>query len=351
LDLDAACSHAQQIFRGGLVALVGSGISAAEGLPGMGALADHLLEVVSEQLDAPASEQWEVVAARLRARMGLEAALTDIALSEDVREIVTREVANKMLVAELPALERILVSSIEPPLSRLLHLLLRTTDTAHVVTTNYDRLIEYSAARGSVRLNTMFAGSPFGFLNELEASREHRQAKRRPGGRGKLDITTLPHVCLSKPHGSLDWYQGGVADSVVLQSQLQLQGRAPLIVAPGDGKLRLGYNRPFDAQRNRANKAIDQATGFLVLGYGFNDDHLQVHLKARYARVPSVIVTRDLTPGALDFLASNPNQAIAFTAPDDGSTGTLLTVDSVSSKVSDREIWKLDVFLGEVLAA
>lgn len=42
--------------------------------------------------------------------------------------------------------------------------------------------------------------------------------------------------------------------------------------------MRQGYESPFDHHRSRANQEIDRAGRFLVLGYGFNDDHLETHL-------------------------------------------------------------------------
>ncbi|TWH71845.1 SIR2-like protein [Modestobacter roseus] len=350
MDLDTAYRHAQDLFRPGLVTLIGSGLSAASGLPGMWDLAQHLLSSVGSHLTEEGASQWAAIAKRLEQGQGLEEALTTIALTDELHRVLTRQVAIRILESEAVALQEIMQASYDPPLTRLLRHLLRVTDVANVITTNYDRLIEYSAARGAVRVNTMFAGSPFGFLDESESANECRRFKRIAGARQRWETSIVPHVCLSKPHGSLDWYQTGDAGGPVMQSQVSVGDQAPLIVSPGDGKLRLGYETPFDLQRNRANQAIDRASGLLILGFGFNDDHLQVHLKARYSRVPSVILTRDLTLAAHQYLEASSGQSIALSAGAGGS-GTELTTSIGSQRISDLNLWQLDTFLREVLAA
>ncbi|WP_176555922.1 hypothetical protein [Bacillus cereus] len=48
-----------------------------------------------------------------------------------------------------------------------------------------------------------------------------------------------------------------------------------LIITPGANKYRNGYDTPFDIHRVKANSAIDTASKFIIIGYGFNDEHLE----------------------------------------------------------------------------
>jgi hypothetical protein len=73
-------------------------------------------------------------------------------------------------------------------------------------------------------------------------------------------------------------------------------------------KYRVGYNEPFDAQREFANREIDRSSRYLIIGYGFNDNHLQTHLD-RNLRMgkPCLVVTRELSPSAESLIKECPN--------------------------------------------
>jgi hypothetical protein len=56
--LDEIKKHLQGHFTDGLVTVIGSGLSCAEGLPGMGELADHLCATVGTGLGAVDQAAW-----------------------------------------------------------------------------------------------------------------------------------------------------------------------------------------------------------------------------------------------------------------------------------------------------
>src|SRR5690606_14272540 len=114
-----------------------------------------------------------------------------------------------------------------------------------------------------------------GSLNEMESQLSFlREVKLI----GKLvHYRYRDRVKLFKPHGSFDWFLG---DS----SPIRYCGELALprhIITPGSNKFRNGYESPFDKHRERANESIDHASRFLIIGYGFNDDHLETHLKPK----------------------------------------------------------------------
>ena len=56
---------------------------------------------------------------------------------------------------------------------------------------------------------------------------------------------------------------------------------------------RQGYSVPFDIHRARANEEIDKAQRYIIIGYGFGDDHLETHLMQQLrAGKPALIQTR-----------------------------------------------------------
>ena len=69
-----------------------------------------------------------------------------------------------------------------------------------------------------------------------------------------------------------------------------------LIITPGINKYKEGYNVPFDTHRARANTAIDGAQRFIIIGYGFGDDHLETHLVRQLkGGKPALILTHSLS--------------------------------------------------------
>src|SRR2546425_331800 len=72
--LEDTIKFIQKHFTDGLLVVVGSGLSAAEGIPGMPAIAEHLNTAASE-LKGDDSKLWTKIAAVLAAKEGLEAAL------------------------------------------------------------------------------------------------------------------------------------------------------------------------------------------------------------------------------------------------------------------------------------
>lgn len=74
MNIDDLVKLVQQHFTDGLVLVVGSGLSAAEGMPTMSGLADYL-KAGSGELSGEDAARWSDVVAALDAGNGLEAAL------------------------------------------------------------------------------------------------------------------------------------------------------------------------------------------------------------------------------------------------------------------------------------
>jgi hypothetical protein len=129
-----------------------------------------------------------------------------------------------------------------------------------------------------------------------------------------------------------------------------LPGATRLIITPGYNKFRNGYESPFDHHRNRANNAIDRANRYLIIGYGFNDDHLETHLSpAIRAGKPALLMTRNLTPTA-ESLARRYTNVIALDAhAEAGVEGTRAIVDKSEIFFPKEDFWDLHSFTSNVL--
>lgn len=347
LTHDELYTYVQKLFQRGLVLIVGSGVSCAQGLPGMGALASHLLARVPDQL-APlggeATEEWNKISEALARGVDLETSLSSTPPSEPLADVITAEVAGCVAAAESEAISRILQAPEVPPFGKLLQHMLGIGEPSTVITTNYDRLIEVHAARAGVRIDSMFFGHTVGRLNAT-LSREELWQVRAAVGRSRtsgLAHSIRPHVRLAKPHGSLDWFE---QNGDYFRSDLEVAGTRQ-IIAPGGNKYRMGYEVPFDAHRQRANDALDSAAALLLIGYGFNDEHLQTHLQPRFQQVPAVVAARSLTANAQNYLAANPH-AVGIEEKSSGIGSRILQGTNVLEL--DRPLWNVDYLVKEVL--
>lgn len=333
----------QRHFSDGLVTIVGSGLSCAEGLPSMSDLAVHLGNAFSSGLSTEDAAQWSDLYPAITSD-GLEAALLATKPSPTLEAEIISQTA--LLVAER---EREIVGEVFAQkrtlrFTRLLHHLLKPHGGVPVVTTNYDRLLEVAAEEAGLGVDTMFVGSFAGALNEKES---RLSFCRDVSLRGKtVKYQYRQRVNVFKPHGSLDWYHRA-------GKPVRYAGDLPLprlIITPGLNKFRNGYESPFDRHRERANIAIDQATRFLIVGYGFNDDHLETHLTPRIrSGVPTLLLTRELSPNALRLALECPNVVAVQRTEIGGKEGSSIFHNKLETQITGLGIWDLGAFVREVL--
>ena len=87
-NLDEIKKNIQSFFDQGTVIIVGSGLSCAEGIPGMGKLAEKLIEDVPNMLNSQNMKIWEKVADALRKGQDLETALQQNPVTDDVENAI-----------------------------------------------------------------------------------------------------------------------------------------------------------------------------------------------------------------------------------------------------------------------
>lgn len=346
LDQEQIYSDVQSLFRRGLVIIVGSGASSAMGLPGMAALAKHLRTSIPDEIASQSLKclpQWTTISESLEKGAGLEEALANGVASDDLAELIAAQIAVCISGQEVRAITEILSESEVPAFSRLFQHILRTTNHVDVITTNYDRLLEVQAARVGIAVDSMFHGHTVGRFDPEQSGKAMQRPDNQPGKRRATTVRTVPHVRLSKPHGSLDWF---TYNDEHFRSDLPILG-ARRIVAPGGNKYRQGYDVPFDQQRERANTAIDSAAALLFVGYGFNDDHLQTHVREQIRRVPSLILSRTFTENAREYLSTSPT-ALGVEA-DSSNDAYAHVLKGDAETVLNRPIWNLNNLVEEVL--
>lgn len=332
----------QTVFTDNLVIIIGSGLSCAEGLPGMSALADRLKEQVPKYLNDSDKEIWNSISYCLHSE-GLEGALLKHQANEAIETAIIKVTAEYVLCEEQKTINKCIAEDKKLKFSYLLpHISAENPKVARVITTNYDRLIEFAAERENWGVDSMMVGRYWGKYNpELSG----KLLVKNIGSKGKnLKLIYQDHIKIFKPHGSLDWFMSDYTPMTSCVGNIE----EPLIITPGVGKYKKGYGQPFDAHRERGNKAIDDATSILCIGYGFNDDHLQTHLTTRIrSGVKTLLLTIGLSDNARAVVQESSNcKALIF---NENPLGTMVICKKEEKLIPDVQWWDVEYFVKEVL--
>lgn len=326
------------------VTIVGAGISAAAGLPTMAELANTL--IARPPVGRALADEWKPIEARL-AGMDIESALDSIDADSPLLKEIVQTVATEVMARERQVISRMATGHIRLPCTAFIERLRRVNSRrAVIITTNYDRLLEAAVEHVGVAIDTGFIGDYFGRFDHKESKQAFQVRPRRRNRR--VATVTRPHVAIYKPHGSLDWYR---VDGLPVRSLIDLDAQR-LIITPGKSKHQRGYEQPFDHHRASGNSAIDDASALFILGYGFNDGHLQTHLTPKLlAGTPTVVLTRTLSKNARKQVAAAPKvvalERTPGTPPGYASTTAHWRGETVAFDGFD--LWNLDTLIKEAL--
>jgi len=342
MELHDIKEHLQNHFSDGLVVIVGSGLSCGEGIPGMGDLAKHLIDEVPKSIQGDDEEPWSEVASLLENGEDLESVLLKVKLSESLEVSVLDATHAFILFHEAKVIKEVVSEGRTLKFSRLLDHLLKPNSGLPVITTNYDRLIEIATEAKGFAVNNLSTGKYFGSFEPRESRFSMCRNIRRKGKLAHLEYTDF--VTVLKPHGSVDWFL--VNDEPMFSSIIH--DARKLMITPGVNKFRGGYDRPFDTHREIANKEIDKASRYLIIGYGFNDEHLQVHLEQQLNNgKPAVILTHSISDNTREYIANRENIWTIVSRKDD--PGFKLIIGKKEFEFNDLNIWDLGIFVEEVL--
>ncbi len=329
--------QAQEYYSKAPTIIVGSGASAAYGMSGMWALGQHLIAntdlsgISDKELDS-----WKVFCNLLDSGIDLETALHQVAISELLTARVVNSTWNLIYAEDIKVYWEALHSRSMFPLGRLLnHIFKSSLKTVNIVTTNYDRLIEYACEQERIH---HYSGLTYGFFRQLS---------------NPTELTFPRRVNIWKVHGSLDWFQSPLKDIVGLSNIDKIpNGYEPQIVTPGSQKYQRTHLEPFRTIINCADHALNSANSYLCVGYGFNDEHIQPKLMARCLRqdAPITIITRSLSDAAKKLLFTDkaPNYLAIERGANDDESIVHSSLDASPITV-DKNIWSLSGYLSLIL--
>ena len=120
------------------------------------------------------------------------------------------------------------------------------------------------------------------------------------------------------------------------------------MITPGINKYRAGYNSPFDKHRDLANDYIKLAGRLLVVGYGFNDDHLQTHLVRRIQDGTPTLILNRAASSKVEKLAEESPRCVCLSKPT-AWTGVAMVAKGHRFEHQGRDLWDLGVLAKELL--
>lgn len=344
IELTTLKRSIQDHLQEGLLMVVGTGLSTAEGVPGMGQLAEHLKAEMPARIKNAPDARWDDIVTSLETGDNLEGAMEKINLKPSTVESIVAITADFISNYEQKVFKRVLTGNRQLPFTHFIKHVMKAGKQFHLITPNYDRLIELATEAAEIGVNSRFFGYLHGHSDPKLAADAHRESYLI--GRNAA-FRPLRCLCVHKPHGSLDWFD---VNGKLVRCPVNI-GKAPLIITPGASKYRESFRWAFDEQRTSGNNAATNATRLMFIGYGFNDDHLEQYVCPGLKLVkPSLIMAKELTTNARKVIEnSKESEVIALTAVSATDFRTRIIKSSGEELVVNDQLWNLEGFNEGVL--
>lgn len=276
--------------------ILGSGASVPFKLPSMWILGDHIKKSINFS-DHNDQNQFKEFVKEFDETEDLESTLTKLQLGPNVLAEIVNKTWELVSKADLEAYEHFIKKDVDFPLTNLITYFLNTAGKkVSIITTNYDRLAEYASSIAKAIICNGYSQNLIGHFSNSIQSNNLASLK---GYNGQVNIW--------KVHGSLDWFKSKEDDNIQLPNRQNIpQDYSPLIVTPGLSKYSETHNEPYRTIFTQADSEIEKANGFLCIGYGFNDIHVQPKLITQIKnQKPIIVITKELTPKTKQSIIDN----------------------------------------------
>lgn len=201
----------------------------------------------------------------------------------------------------------------------------------NIITTNYDRVLENVLALKSLVYTDGFTGRFLSSFKEESFRFKQKDSKKSDS-----------FVNLIKVHGSLNWFE--------IEGKIRYFNNSksyePKIIPPGKNKYQQAFSEPYRSLIQISDKTIEKSKSLLVIGFGFNDEHLTPKITERIREnVPIVVVTKEITEETKKQL----NKASFYLGIEQASKGkTKISYNKNSERCVDEidgSFWQLDNFM------
>lgn len=324
-QIDEIYKAVQEVARKNPLLLIGTGGSIPYGIPGMVELCEYLRKELTPRFGA--NPTWQSFMNELDNGAGLESALLKVTLPDNIQEDVLRATWDLVSRADLDLFRGLVTGAKHIALSDLLRFFYSATpQCVNIITTNYDRMVEYACD---------FAGLPVDTRMNGQYYRIQRQG----------NMKRLNTINLLKVHGSLDLFQDSLQRTFALPQQEKIpNGLIPRIITPGVTKYQNIFQAPYNDTLHNANSLIDSAQGYLCIGYGFNDDHIQEGmLRGAEQGKPILLITKTVSDSAAHLLVQRTKHYITISEGRTPGTSEVV-IDRDVMEISG-DLWKVEGLL------
>lgn len=326
----------QNVVSNNPVLVIGSGASVPYNIPGMDTLAAKLIEFfnLNTYTNPDSAKTIQEFTKNLNQKMGLEEALLNTKATDEVESDIVRQVWRLVGQADRDVYAQLLRGA-DMALKPLLDFLIYKDPAkiCNIVTTNYDKIIEYAACQTDAYINMGFTPNIIGHpYNKIDFMPKRLESEYT----GLLNIW--------KVHGSLDWFEKDGKVLSLANTNSIPDGYTPCIITPGTNKYKRTQQEPYREIFSHVDTIFNAATGFLCIGYGFNDAHVHpVLLKiAKKRGVRILLVTKEITNPIKDNVVNAGYDYIAISSDD--SNGTIFKTPSDEMVIPDEIYWTIDGF-------
>lgn len=356
---DIAVKALRNFFHEKPFLFFGTGMSCAlDARFGMSALKDALLNGMQKRTLTDAQKnEWGAVATALEKGTDLETALNPVN-DENLLQTVTAITGSFVATADRDLACQIAQGTAEWPAARLLKKLVDTLPEGdrilHALTPNYDMLFEYACDFADIP----YANGLFGGIERKTDWEAVNRALLEPeqicqNRKKKTVFKHKKHARLYKVHGSLNYF---FHRNVVVENDAWMWNPPDfaqrVMITPGLSKYQT-LQRYRQELLQSSDVPINNATHFLFLGYGFNDNHLDEYIKRKLITqgCNGLIVTRDSNPRIQSLLEQSANLWLVCKTEVASMEGTRIFNKQYADwlRLPDRRLWDVSEFTTQIL--
>lgn len=198
----------------------------------------------------------------------------------------------------------------------------------NIITTNYDCILEYVTSYYDIPFTDGFSGKDFSMFSETNFKNKEL-------------------VNLIKVHGSLNWFK--IQDSIRFLSS-HSECCEPIIICPGKNKYQEASQSPYHDLIQKSDNLIQNASSFLVVGFGFNDEHLTPKIRDKVkAGAPLVLVTREATESCKREMAQAQKYVFLQKCKESENKTLVMIKEGREAEMEEKSIdgnyWQLNKFM------
>lgn len=321
--------------------IIGSGASVPFRLPSMWTLGEHIKNSINFT-NTTDQNQFKEFIEEFDKTGDLESTLTKLQLRSNVLAEIVNKTWELVSKADLEAYEHFIKKDVDFPLAKLLEYFLNTAGKkVSIITTNYDRLAEYASSIAKAIICNGYSQNLIGHFSNSIQSNNLASLK---GYKGQVNIW--------KVHGSLDWFKSKEDENIQLPNRQSIpQDYSPLIVTPGLSKYSETHNEPYRTIFTQADSEIEQANGFLCIGYGFNDIHVQPKLITQIKnQKPIIVITKELTLKTKQSIIDNNCQNYMLIEEANSKDTRIISSKFGEVIIEDTSYWELSEYLKLIIS-